>query len=245
MNSNVNSIPNIGQILLVSLNNALYAIIVFIPKFVAGLIIILIGVIVASIVRQLVAGALKALNVDKFLKKYNVPEGKNELSWINILGEIVRWFIIIIFIIPTAEIWGISQVSVVLRSFLLYLPNVFIAVIIGIVGFVVARLAYDVVLASTQGVSSSTSRMFAAVTQYAINIFTVLVVLTQLNVAADLIKILFQGFVAMVAIAGGIAFGFGGQKTAQELLENLKENISGGLQKNRNNTKTPNKSAKK
>src|SRR5581483_8416717 len=188
MSSNVNSIPNIGQILLVSLNNALYAIIVFIPKFVAGLIIILIGVIVASIVRQLVAGALKALNVDKFLKKYNVPEGKNELSWINILGEIVRWFIIIIFIIPTAEIWGISQVSVVLRSFLLYLPNVFIAVIIVIVGFVVARLAYDVVLASTQGVSSSTSRMFAAVTQYAINIFTVLVVLTQLNVAADLIK---------------------------------------------------------
>src|SRR5579872_3081110 len=100
MYNKVNPIPDVGQILLASLNNALYAIITFIPKFVAGLVILLIGIIVASIVRQLVVGLLKALSVEKFLQKYNVPEAKNEMSWTNILGEITRWFVLIIFLMP-------------------------------------------------------------------------------------------------------------------------------------------------
>ncbi len=220
------NLPNIGQILLASLNNALFALVTFIPRFIAGIVILLIGIIIASIVKQIIVGVLKALNIEKFLRRYNVPQARSELTWTNILAEISRWFIIIVFLMPTAEVWGLSQVDTILRSFLLYLPNVFIAVIIGLVGFVFGKLAYDIVLASTQEVSSNTSRMLAVSTQYAVNIFTILVVLTQLNVASDLIKILFQGFVAMIAIAGGIAFGLGGQRTASELLDNLKKNIS-------------------
>jgi len=63
----------------------------------------------------------------------------------------------------------------------------------------------------------------ATLAKYVILVFTGLVVLNQLGVAQDLIRILFTGIVSMIAIAGGLAFGLGGQSAAKEFLEELKK----------------------
>ena len=216
---------DIGQTLIASLNNGLYAIASFVPKLVAGTIILLVGIILASIVKQIVSEILKALQVESLLHRYGVPEARKDFSWSNILAEIIRWFVVILFLIPTADVWGLPQIVTVLNTFLLYLPNVFVGAIIALVGFVFARLAHDVVLASTHGLSPDTSTTIASITRWAIIVFVILAVLTQLGVAADLIRILFTGLVAMVALAGGIAFGLGGQNTAQDLLENIRKKL--------------------
>lgn len=216
---------DIGETLLASLNNGLIAISNFVPKFLAGIIILLIGIILASIIKQLVLEIFKALKVESFLKKYGVPEAKEDFSWSNILAEIVRWFVIIVFLIPTADVWGLPQIVTVLNTVLLYLPNVLVAAIITLVGFVFARLAHDIVLASTRGISSDSSNAIASITRWAIIVFVLLAVLTQLGVASDMIRILFTGLIAMVAIAGGIAFGLGGQGEAKDVLESIRKKL--------------------
>lgn len=218
-------VPDIGQTILLSVNNGLTAIITFVPKFIAGTIILILGIIIASIVRQLISEFLKTLRVESFLRKYGVPEMKDEFTWTNILSEIVRWFIIIVFLIPTADIWGLNQVGTVLNTFLLYIPNVLVAAIIGIVGLAFAKLVHNVVLASTRSISAESSRAIASLTRGAVTVFVVLAVLNQLGVATDLIRILFTGFVAMIAIAGGIAFGLGGQNSAKDFLEGLRKKM--------------------
>jgi hypothetical protein len=210
---------DIGQTLLMSLNNGLSVVVSFVPKIIAGTIVLLVGVIIASILKQIVLGIFKALRIENFLKKYGVPEAKQEFDWSNIFSEIIRWFVIIIFLLPTADIWGLPRVVTILNEFLLYLPNVFVAAIIAVVGFVLGSLAHDLVLASVKGISSGSANSIASVTRWAVNVFVILAVLNQLGVATDLIRILFTGFVAMLAIAGGIAFGLGGQNSAKELLE--------------------------
>lgn len=212
---------NIAETLQASFNNTVAAIIYFVPKFVAGLVILLVGIILSSIVKQLVIQVLKILRVESLLKRYGVPEMKEDYTWTNILAEIVRWFVIIIFLIPTAEVWGLPRIVTVLNDFILYLPNVLVAAIIGLVGFVFARITHDVILTSTKGLSLDTSRVVATVARWAIIVFVVLAVLSQLGVATDLVRILFTGFVAMVALAGGIAFGLGGQTTARDILAGL------------------------
>lgn len=225
MNNPFNPTANIGEVVVASLNNGLWGIMNFIPKFIAGLIILLIGIVVASLVKRIVLELLKAVKMEMFLHRYGVPEAKDEFSWTNILTEIVRWFIIILFLIPAASIWGLPQVATVLNTFVLYLPNVFVAAIIAVVGFVFARLAYDVVLASTHGLSRESAKTIASTTRWAVIVFTLLAVLNQLGVAADLVRILFTGFVAMVAIAGGIAFGLGGQTAAKDLVDDIKKRL--------------------
>ena len=216
---------SIGETLVASINASLVALAVFIPKFVLGLIILLVGIIIASILKQVVLGLFKALKIEAFLKKYGVPEAKDEFSWSDILAEIVRWFVIIVFLLPTADVWGLPRVDVVLNQVLLYLPNVFVAVIITLVGFVFARLAHDVILASTKGLSSETARTVASITRWAISIFVILAALNQLGVASDLIRIVFTGFVAMLDIAGGIAFGLGGQNSAKDVVEGIRNKL--------------------
>lgn len=216
---------NITNTFVTSLSKALNSVVAFLPNFIAGILILLIGIILASIVKRIVLEVLHALKVDTYLKRYGVPEGKKELSWVNILAEIVRWFVIILFLIPTAEIWSLPQITTVLNTFLLYLPNVLVAAIIGLVGLVFARLAADIVLASTRELSPDASRMISSVTRIAITIFVFLAVLTQLGVATDLIRILFTGFVAMLAIAGGIAFGLGGQEAARSILDSARKKL--------------------
>ena len=216
---------NIGETLVASINVGLITLAGFVPKFVLGLIILLVGIIIASILKQVVLELSKALKIEAFLKKYGVPEAKDEFSWSGILAEIVRWFVIIVFLLPTAEIWGLPRVDVVLSQVLLYLPNVFVAVIIILVGFVVARLAHDVILASTKGLSTETARTVASISRWAISIFVILAALSQLGVASDLIRILFTGFVAMLAIAGGIAFGLGGQSSAKDIVEGIRNKL--------------------
>lgn len=219
------SFPDIGQTIFLSINTGFAAVVGFVPKFLAGVIILLLGIIIASILRQLVAEFFKALKVEAFLRKYGVPEMKEEFTWTNILAEIARWFVIIIFLIPTTDVWGVPQVVTVLSQFLLYLPNVFVAAIIALVGFAFAKLSHDVVLASIHGVSADTAQAIASVTRWAVVVFVVLAVLNQLGVATDLIRILFTGFVAMLAIAGGIAFGLGGQGAAKNVLDDLRKKL--------------------
>lgn len=216
---------DIGRVFVTSLNNGLYAVASFLPKFIAGAIILLIGIIVASILKQLILELFKALKIEAFLKKYGIPDAGEDLTWSNILAEIVRWFAVIIFLIPTADVWGLPQIVTVLNTFLLYLPNVFVGAIIALVGLVFARLTHDIVFASSRRVVPESAQTIASVTRWAVTVFVILAVLNQLGVASDLIRILFTGFVAMIAIAGGIAFGLGGQHAARDIVEELQSKI--------------------
>lgn len=216
---------NVGDSLFESLREGFYAAASFLPTLIAGLIVLLIGIIVGSIVKKLVLELFRRLNLESHLQRYGVPEGKKEYSWAAIFSEAARWFVIILFLIPTADVWNLPQITTVLNTFLLYIPNVFVAAIILMVGFALSGIAHDVVLGSMKGISPDASRTIASVTRWAIMIFVILAVLTQLGVAADLVRILFTGFVAMVALAGGIAFGLGGQDSARSILDVIRRRL--------------------
>lgn len=214
---------SVNEVFTVTLNNTVASIALFIPRFVTGLIVLLIGIIIASIVKQLLVQIFRIAKIELLLEKYGVPEarGREGVSWTEFVAELTRWFVIIVFLVPTADIWGLGQFVVILNSFLSYLPNILIAVLLLLVGFVVSRLVHDLLLASIHGVSSESAKTVAVVGKYAVVIVAALIALNQLGIASDLIRILFAGIVAMLALAGGLAFGLGGKETARELLNKL------------------------
>ena len=212
---------SINDILSGTLNTTLASLVAFVPRFVSGLIILLIGLIVASFLKQIVLQLAKVGRVEDLLKRYGVPEAKkgDGTTWTAVLAELLRWFVIVVFLIPTADIWGLSKFTEVLNGLFVFLPNVFVAVLLLLVGFVISRLVYDLLHASVVGVSKEAAKTVALTGKYAVLVFVILVVLNQLGIASDLIRILFAGVVGMAALAGGLAFGLGGKDTAKQLLE--------------------------
>ncbi len=198
----------------------------FLPNFVGGLIIFIIGIIIASALRSLFSTFFRFFRFSTILERMRLMQKGEVQLWEQVIAEIIRWAVVIVFLIPTLEAWGLQRATVVINQFLLYIPNVIIAVIITFVGIVSANLVSDVVRQSVRGIGKTSAHTIAIFAKGTVLFFTVLIVLNQLGVAQDLIRILFTGIVAMVAIAGGLAFGLGGKESAKEVLEYIKKNFN-------------------
>lgn len=214
------------------LANLLASVGAYLPQFLAGLILLLIGLAVAALLKEAVLRILAFLrvedwfgNVTDWFKSIRASGAGRGKVWTNLLGELVRWTVVILFLVPAAEAWGLPRVTELLNQFLFYVPNVFVAIVIGFVGLVVANLVADIVKHASAGLGSQSANLLSTVARYALVLFTALVVLNQLGIAADLIRILFTGIVAMLALAGGIAFGLGGQEGARRFLDDLRKRV--------------------
>lgn len=200
----------------------------FLPNFVGGLLIFIVGIIIASLLRRLFITFFRFFRFSAILERMNLMQKGEVLIWEQVIAEIIRWTVVMLFLIPTLEAWGLSQATVVLNQFILYIPNVIIAVIITFVGLVSANLVSDVVRQSIKTIGRTSAHTLAMFAKSIVIFFTVLVALNQLGVAQDLIRILFTGIVAMLALAGGLAFGLGGKDSAKEVLDYVKKSIKSG-----------------
>ncbi len=197
----------------------------YLPRFFGGLIILLIGLLLASILKRILISLFSFFKLSVLLQKTRLMERSEVIVWEEVLAEILRWTVVILFLIPTLEVWGLSRATGVLNQFLFYLPNVIVAVVIAFVGLLVSNLVSDVVRHSFTSMGSTSANTLSVFAKWAIVFFTVLVVLNQLGVAQDLIRILLTGIVAMLALAGGLAFGLGGQGVAKDILEELRRKL--------------------
>jgi len=194
----------------------------FLPDFFGGLLILVIGLILAELIKKVFLALLSFFKLDFVIQKSKLMPKGEVILWEQIISELIRWTIIILFLVPTLEVWGLSKATGVLNQFLFYLPNVIVAVIIGFVGLIIANLTADVVRHSIKTLGSASANTLSLLAKSTVIFFTILIALSQLGVAQDLIRILFTGIVAMLALAGGLAFGLGGQEMAKSILEELK-----------------------
>lgn len=215
----------LGQIVSDIVTTSLTRLAIYIPQFFGGLIILLIGLLVAAILHRIVIEFFKLVKIEKWLEEAKIVKTGEIDVWPNLLAELVRWTTIILFLVPAVEAWGIPRVTEVLNQLLFYLPNVFVAVVIGLIGIIIANLTYDITKQAVKNLGGVSGGAIAGVARYAILFFTALIVLNQLGVAAVLIQTLFTGIVAMLALAGGLAFGLGGQETARDILRGVREKL--------------------
>lgn len=194
----------------------------FIPDLFGGLIILVIGLIIANLLKRLLLTLFEFFRFERFFAQAKTMDKGEVKLWEEVVVEILRWTVVVLFLIPTLEVWGLSRATVVLNEILFYLPNVLIAVIIGFFGLVVSNLVSDLVKRWVKTLGSTSANALAVFAKTVIVFFTALVVLNQLGVAQDLVRILFTGIVGMLALAGGLAFGLGGKEMAKDVLDELK-----------------------
>ncbi len=197
-------------------------IILFIPQFIAGLVILVIGWALAVILKYVAKRLFDWIGLDRFLTRVGLEEktGTHHI-WTEIASQVVFWFVFLAFLIPAFNAWQLTNVTALLNQILFYIPNVFAAVVIGFIGYVIANIAYNLVKNAASGAGTAGASLLGQVAKYALYIFTALVVLNQLQIASNLIQLFVAGLVAMAALAGGLAFGLGGQDVARDMLNRL------------------------
>lgn len=217
---------NIVSETIINVFNSVFAVLsAFFPRLIAGILILLIGFIIASLIKDIIRIVFKYIKIEQWLEAAGLAKEKELKIWPNLLAELARWTIIFLFLMSAVETWGVPKVAEVLNQLLVFLPNVFVAVIIGWIGLVAGRFASDIVRHGINGVGGKEAIVLGNIAKLSIYFFTALIILTQLGVAADLVKILFTGIIAMLSLAIGLAFGLGGKDEAKDLISKLRKKI--------------------
>lgn len=206
-------------------------IILFIPNLIVAIVILLIGWAIGVIVGKAITRFVHSIKLDEALKRAGFEEvvkkaGLN-LNSGKFIGKLVEYFVVIVFLIASFDVLGLSQVTSFLQQVVLgYLPQLIIAVLILLVGSVVGDVLSRIVTASARTASLSSASMLGIVAKWAVWIFAVLVALSQMGIAGAFIQTLFTGFVVAVSLALGLSFGLGGQEAASEAIKNVKHKIA-------------------
>lgn len=198
-------------------------------NIVGALIILIIGLIVATGLSALVERIVNVVKLDKALVSLGLKEyferAGVQINSGKFFGRLVYWFLVVVFLLAATDILGFYSLSNFLRETLLYIPNVIVAVLIMLATLVIGNFLRNLVKASVKSAQLHSSNLAAAITWWAVVIFGFLTALSQLGVAVAIIQALVTGFVAMLALAGGIAFGLGGKEYAVHLIARFRDHV--------------------
>lgn len=226
----MNSVQTWGEAITLSLLNLWERFIAFLPALVGAILVFVAGWIVAVALGKAVEHIVKIIRVDDVVEKAGTKgrlrKAGVELNIAKFFGGLVKWFLILVFLMAATDILHLVQVTSFLNSIVLYLPNVIVAAVIMAVAFLVGNFTYAVIKGSTKIAGIVSATLLATIAKWAIVIFGFLAALIQLGVASSLINTIFIGFVAMLALAGGLAFGLGGKDEAALILKKLRHEIT-------------------
>lgn len=211
-----------------SLGRLLNGVAGFIPNLVGALAVFLIGLFVAYVLGVwVVEKVLEALKFDTFLGKLGLTpyfeRAGMKLRGSRFFGQLVYWFVVIAFLLAASDSLGLAAFSSFLKDVLAYIPNVAAAALIMLAAVIIANFAGRLVTASVMSARLHAAHFLGSLVWWAIAVFGFLAALFQLNVAPGIINTLITGFIAMLALAGGLAFGLGGKDYAAHLVNRLKE----------------------
>lgn len=214
-----------------SLLNLWYGFINFVPNLLGALIIFILGWIVGSIVGKAISQLLSAVKLNKLFESAGAEDFMSraglKLNASGFIGSIVKWFIVVVFLMASLQIIGLTQVNAFLsEAVLFYLPKVIIAALVLIIATIIADAMRKLVHASAKAANISSANTLGSIARYAILIFAVTIALSELGIATYFMQVLFMGLIVMLAIAGGLAFGLGGKEAAARAIEHISKDMS-------------------
>jgi len=197
----------------------------FIPNLFGALVVVLLGFVVAKLLDTLLSKLLAKLGLDRLmggtgLTKILARVGiKVPIS--TLIGKIVYWFILLVFLVSAAQSLGLDRVSAALDIFTVYLPKVFGALLVLLAGVLVAQLLNGLVRGAAEGVGFDYASGLGRVAQGLVIIISISVAISQLEVKTDLLNHVIVIVLITVGLAVALAMGLGSREIAGQILAGI------------------------
>lgn len=213
--------------IVIAFQNFTNVVITALPDIIAAILVLILGLLLAVFLGRLTARLISLTKLDLLLNKAvnldKLKEKGMDIKASAIFGWAIKWFFIIVTFIAVADILGFRQLTSFFRMVALYVPNVIIAILILLAGFILGVGLKNLVIKSVEvsSLPKSLAGQLGTISKVSVIVFAVMAALNQLGIASDLIRILFTGFVAMITIAGGLAIGLGAKDRVREWLDKV------------------------
>jgi hypothetical protein len=201
--------------------NAWERIAVFVPKFIAFLLILAIGYFVAKLLAKIVNSALERVGFDRWVERGGIRRAleKSKYDASDILATVVFWAAFLFVLQLAFGVFGPNPISDLIKGVVAFLPNVFVAILILVIAGALARAATDLLTATLGGVSGGEwMAKGAGIAIWAVGFFAAL---NQLHIAPAIVNGLFYAMLAIIVGSAVISIGVGGIPVVRRYLEQL------------------------
>ncbi len=198
-----------------------------IPKIIGFVLVLIIGWIIASLIAGAVAAILRTVRFNDLAQRSGITGFVRNMGLqtdaSGVLAELVKWFVRLIVLVVAFDALGLPAVSTVLNNFLMWLPQLVVALVVLVITGLIATAVGDLVRGAVSEAGFSNPNMLASLAKVAIWGFGIIVAVNQIGIAQVLVDTLFTAFVGALALAFALAFGLGGRETAARIIEDWYE----------------------
>jgi hypothetical protein len=213
-----------GEALIASLTAALSLFLAAIPRLIGFALIIIVGWLISGWLASGMAALLRAVRFNDLAQRSGLSGFVQNMGvrtdTSGLLAEITKWFVRLIVLVVAFDALGLPAVSSILQQFLLWIPNLAVAVVILVIAGLAANALGNLVRGSAAQAGLGNPDLLETVTRVAIWGFGIVVAVNQIGIASTLVNTLFMGLVFALALATGLAFGLGGRETAGQIVQN-------------------------
>ncbi len=192
-------------------------------KFLGFLLIILVGWIISSWIGSGLATILRKIRFNELADRTGLGNViarmgvRHDAS--GLLAEVVKWLIRVIVLVIAFAALGLPALSEALNRFILWLPNLVIALAVLLIGGLGANALANLVRGITADAGFRNPDALANVTRVSIWAFAIVIAVNQVGIGDKLVNTLLIAVVSAVALAAGLAFGLGGRDLAHDRLQ--------------------------
>ncbi|HTN43636.1 MAG TPA: hypothetical protein VMN77_07550 [Nitrospiria bacterium] len=195
----------------------------FLPHLVAMIVVLALGVLIAWVVKNAVFRVLVTAKFDQYSGRIGLSlalsKGGIRESPAHWVGRIAYWVIVLIFLMLGLEVLDLKPVDQFVSEVFSYLPHMLIAVVILVVGFLLANFFARATLIAAVNAQIVEARFLARAVRIAILLLALAMAFDQLGIAKNVIVAAFSITLGGVVLAFAIAFGLGARDAAKQFIE--------------------------
>lgn len=208
-----------------SFDKFLGKVITFLPNLLAMITILIIGFITAWVIKTLLLRFLKAIQFDRMSERWGVTHvlsrGGLSYSPANLLSRFFYWVIVVITLILGINALEVAATYNFVAQFFNYLPHLFAAILIMVVGYLIAVFLGQAALIAAVNAQMESARLLSRSVRWFLIFLSLTMALYHLGIAEKVIVAAFSIIFGGIILALAVAFGWGGRELAKEFLENL------------------------
>mgnify|MGYP001598212094 FL=1 len=174
------------------------------PGIVAAIIILVIGYFIALGLGHLVKILLEKAGLNSYMEKHKMATVVGHIRVSNVFGEIVKWYVFVIFLQAAVDLLSLGTLSSVLNNFVLWLPNVIVAAVVIIFG---VGVSHYIGMKIDEHTEMKGTRFLSRLLKIVIIVMVIVISLSQIGVDVSIIENTFLILIGALAVGIAIALG--------------------------------------
>jgi len=215
-----------GQLILNTLSQTLgnffNAVALFLPRILSMLVIIAAGFLVALILKVIVRRIFSIASFRKYCDSAGITQMMRKAAMpppVEFLGQVIFWVVWIVFIVLGIDALGIGALREQISRFFLFLPQIFVAMVVLFIGLLIANFFSRATLLAATNANFPSARLLSSLVRLLIIVFFVTMALEQIGLGRRVVLIAFSITFGAMMMGTAIAFGLGGRDVARRFLE--------------------------